>query len=136
MRRIRKAPAVALATATVLGVLGLTAAAQAATVTKKIPAGVETAVGLKLGSINGTAPTTGSGTGTAINPSFTATFLNPIYDVVRFDATTPDHIPAYLEPIYAAASAATPGWACSSATAKADLKHYGYLLSPLCGAAS
>jgi phosphate transport system substrate-binding protein len=91
---------------------------------------------LKLGSINGTAPTTGSGTGTTINPGFSATFLNPIYDVVRFDATTPDHIPAYLEPIYAAASAATPGWACSSATAKADLKHYGYLLSPLCGAAS
>src|SRR5579871_435260 len=47
MRRIRKALAGALATATVVGVLGLTAAgAQAATVTKKIPAGVETAVGL------------------------------------------------------------------------------------------
>src|ERR1700751_5418405 len=46
MRRIRKALAGALAAATVLGVLGLTAAAQAATVTKKVPAGVETAVGL------------------------------------------------------------------------------------------
>ena len=91
---------------------------------------------LKLNSINGTAPTTGAGTGTTINSSFSPTFLNPIYDVVRYDASTPDHIPAYLEPLYAAASAATPGWACTSATAKADLKHYGYLLSPLCGVPS
>jgi ABC-type phosphate transport system substrate-binding protein len=91
---------------------------------------------LKINSINGTAPTTGTGKGTTINPSFSATFLNPIYDVVRYDSTTPDHIPAYLEQLYAAASAATPGWACSSTAAKADLKNYGYLLSPLCGIAS
>ena len=36
MRRIRKALAGTMATATVLAVLGLTAAAQAATVTKKV----------------------------------------------------------------------------------------------------
>jgi ABC-type phosphate transport system substrate-binding protein len=89
---------------------------------------------LKLNSINGIAPTTGTGTGTTINTSFAATsYGNPISDVVRYDSTTPDHIPAYLERLYATASAATPGWVCSSATAKADLKHYGYLLSPLCG---
>ena len=58
-------------------------------------------------------------------------FGNPVSDVVRFDATTTNHIPAYLEPIYGAS-----GWACTSTTAKADLKHYGYLLSPLCGTAS
>lgn len=27
-------------------------------------------------------------------------------------------------------------WACTNATAKADLKNYGFLLSPLCGIAS
>lgn len=89
---------------------------------------------LKLNSINGIAPTTGTGTGTTINTSFaSSSYGNPISDVVRFDPTTPDHIPAYLERLYASASASTPGWACSNATAKADLKHYGYLLSPLCG---
>jgi hypothetical protein len=52
------------------------------------------------------------------------------------DPATPDHIPAYLEPQFAAASAAVPGWDCSATTAKADLKNYGFLLSPLCGLAS
>jgi ABC-type phosphate transport system substrate-binding protein len=91
---------------------------------------------LKVNSVNGTAPTTGKGKSTTINPNFSAAFLNTIYDVVRYDSTTPDHIPAYLEPLFAAASAATPGWACSSTTAKTDLKNYGFLLSPLCGVAS
>jgi len=91
---------------------------------------------LKLNSVNGTAPTTGSGKSTVINSSYSPSFLNTIYDVVRYDSTTPDHIPAYLEPQFAAASAATPGWYCSAATAKADLKNYGFLLSPLCGLAS
>ena len=91
---------------------------------------------LKVNSVNGTAPTTGSGKSTTINPSYSAPFLNTIYDVVRYDSTTPDHIPAYLEPQFAAASAAIPGWDCSNATAKADLKNYGFLLSPLCGLTS
>ena len=46
MHRLGKALAGATATATVLGVLGLSATASAATVTKKVPAGIETAVGL------------------------------------------------------------------------------------------
>jgi ABC-type phosphate transport system substrate-binding protein len=91
---------------------------------------------LKVNSINGTAPTTGTGKATTINPSFSAAFLNTIYDVVRYDSTTPDHIPAYLEPQFGSASAATPGWDCSAATAKTDLKNYGFLLSPLCGLTS
>lgn len=86
---------------------------------------------LKLNSINGTAPTVGTGKSTTINPNFSAAFLNTIYDVVRYDSTTSDHIPAYLEPIYGAS-----GWACTNSTAKTDLKNYGFLLSPLCGIAS
>ena len=46
MHRLGKALAGATATVTVLGVLGLSASASAATVTKKVPAGIETAVGL------------------------------------------------------------------------------------------
>jgi ABC-type phosphate transport system substrate-binding protein len=91
---------------------------------------------LKVNSVNGTAPTTGNGKSTTINPGYSAPFLNTIYDVVRYDSTTPDRIPAYLEPLFGSASAATPGWDCSNATAKADLKNYGFLLSPLCGLAS
>ncbi len=34
--------------------------------------------------------------------------------------------PAYLLPQFAAASATVSGWDCSSATAKADLKNYGF----------
>ena len=44
--------------------------------------------------------------------------------------------PAYLLPQFAAASATVSGWDCSSATAKADLKNYGFLTTPLCGLAS
>ena len=87
---------------------------------------------LKLNSINGIAPTTGTGKSTVINQSFSqSSYGNPVSDVVRFDSTTTDHIPAYLEPIVG-----TSGWACTNTTAKADLKNYGYLLSPLCGIAS
>ena len=88
---------------------------------------------LKLNSINGSAPTTGTGKSTILNQTFfnSSGFGNPISDVVRFDSTTTDHIPAYLEPIFGRS-----GWACTSTTAKADLKNYGFLLSPLCGVAS
>jgi hypothetical protein len=87
---------------------------------------------LKLNSINGIAPTTGTGKSTVISQGFSQTsYGNPISDVVRYDSTTTDHIPAYLEPIFGVS-----GWACTSATAKADLKNYGFLLSPLCGVAS
>jgi ABC-type phosphate transport system substrate-binding protein len=87
---------------------------------------------LKLNSINGIVPTTGTGKSTTINQGFYQTsYGNPISDVVRYDSTTTDHIPAYLEPIFGVS-----GWACTNTTAKADLKNYGFVLSPLCGVAS
>lgn len=86
-----------------------------------------------LHSINGTAPTTGTGTSTVINAKFSPTFINPIYDVVRW-ASTKDNIPTYLEPLLA--SAANHGWFCSNATAKKDLFNYGFLASPFCGTGS
>lgn len=88
---------------------------------------------LKLNKVNGTKPTTGTAPNLTINPSFSATFFNPIYDVVRFSGSTPDNIPSYLEPLFAASTAKVKGWACSNKTAITDIKHYGFLTTPLCG---
>ena len=93
---------------------------------------------LTLNKINSTNPTkpwplpTPPATVT-INPGFTPLFQNSAYAVVRYDSTTTDHIPAYLEKFFAAATATTKGWVCSSATAKTDIKNYGFLFVPTCG---
>jgi hypothetical protein len=84
-------------------------------------------------SINGTKPTTGSGTSTVINAKFSPKFVRTVYDVVRF-ASTKDNIPAYLEPFFA--SAANKGWICSNSTAHTDLINYGFLPTPFCGTGS
>jgi ABC-type phosphate transport system substrate-binding protein len=83
---------------------------------------------LKLNSVNGTAPTTGTSPNVSINRSFSPTFFNTIYDVVRFSSTTKDNIPANLEPFFGAS-----GWACTNSTAKTDIKRYGFLTTTLCG---
>lgn len=88
-----------------------------------------------LNNINGTKPTTGTGTTTTINSHFTSTMSNLIYDVVRW-ANTRDNIPAYLEPFFASANAKTKGWICTSAVAKADIVKYGDLTTPFCGTGS
>jgi ABC-type phosphate transport system substrate-binding protein len=85
--------------------------------------------------LNGTAPTVGKGVKTTINTRFTPDFIRTLYDVVRW-AKTSDNIPAYLEPIFASAHAKTPGWICSSKTAKQDILNYGFLNTPFCGAGS
>lgn len=90
----------------------------------------------KLNSINGTAPTTGTGGSTTINPSFTPNFMRTVYDVVRYTTGTPDHIPGYMEKFFASSTAATKGWICNSTTGKNDLKKYGFLNTPLCGVGS
>ena len=86
-----------------------------------------------LNSINGTKPTTGTGSKTVINPKFSANYINPIYDVVRW-ANTKDNIPSYLDAFFGSAS--HHGWLCSNATAKADLVNYGFLPTPFCGTGS
>ena len=83
---------------------------------------------LVLRDINGTAPATGSGHSTVISSGFTAAFVRTLYEVVRFSASTGDHIPAYLEPLFGAS-----GWACTSPVAKADLRDYGFTVLPSCG---
>ena len=105
---------------------------------------------LELNKINGTVPAKPWPKGGAlpappappaindkviINDKYTALFVNIVYDVVRYDQTTADRIPAYLEPLFAAATAATPGYACSAPAAKI-ISAYGFLTTPLCGTTS
>lgn len=66
----------------------------------------------------------------AINPKFSRPFLRIVFIVVRY-AKTPDHIPAYLEPFFAADGSTLHGWDCSSPTALTDIKNSGFL--PLSG---
>lgn len=87
---------------------------------------------LRLRSVNGTAPTTGTAPHVTINPGFSSTYFNTIYDVVRW-ASTPDNIPAHLEPFFASKTAKVKGWACGNSTAKTDVANYGFLPSSLCG---
>jgi ABC-type phosphate transport system substrate-binding protein len=93
-----------------------------------------------LKEINGIAPTTGKGTSTVINTSFPSTFLRTLYEVVPYDSNTSDHIPGSesgapggvnLEALFGAS-----GWACTSATAKADIKNYGFVPLSTCGLTS
>jgi ABC-type phosphate transport system substrate-binding protein len=93
-----------------------------------------------LKEINGIAPTTGKNGGTKINSAFPSTFDRVLYEVVPYDPNTTDHIPGSesgapggvnLEKIFGAS-----GWACTNATAKTDIKNYGFVLLPICGTTS
>jgi hypothetical protein len=76
-----------------------------------------------LNSINGTAPTVGTGKATVINPAFTATFTRVLFEVVN--SPTQGTIPANLAPYFG-----PTGFTCTNATAKKDLKNYGFLVLP------
>jgi hypothetical protein len=92
-------------------------------------------------------PTTGTFTLT-INKKFPLLFQRSLYDVVRYDPNTTDHIPGPeagasggidLEQFFAAKTASVRGWICSSSTAQADIEHYGFLPTwklSSCGAVS
>jgi ABC-type phosphate transport system substrate-binding protein len=84
--------------------------------------GCDTHGTMVLNSINGTKPTLGTGTGTVINPSFTATFTRLLFEVVNSPQGT---IPAYLKPYFGPS-----GFTCNSATSTKDLKNYGFLKLP------
>jgi ABC-type phosphate transport system substrate-binding protein len=90
---------------------------------------------LGLNDINGTSPTTGSGSSTTVNPSFTPDFILPLYDVVRYSTATTNHIPPYLEPFFAAASYSTPGYLCQTAQ-QSVIEAYGFDTTILCGSGS
>jgi ABC-type phosphate transport system substrate-binding protein len=75
-----------------------------------------------LNKLNGTAPTTGTGTKTKINPSFTPTFTRLLFEVVT---ATQGTIPAALKSYFG-----PTGFTCNSATATKDLHNYGFLSLP------
>src|SRR5215472_1587390 len=95
--------------------------------------GCDTHGSMVLRNINGTKPTTGTGTSTVINSHFSANFIRTVFDVVRF-ASTPDNIPKYLDKFFG--SARRGGWACSNSIAHQDLINYGFLPTPFCGTGS
>jgi len=76
-----------------------------------------------LDSINGTAPTVGSGQNTTINPAFAPAFTRLLYEVVNQNAS--GGVPAYLQSYFG-----PTGFTCTSAVAKTDLKNYGFLVLP------
>ena len=85
---------------------------------------------MMLNKINGTAPTTPfpltkATTNATINPGFTAVFQRFIYNAVRYDPATTDHVPAYLQPLFGSV-----GWMCTSATAQQQLQAYGFVPLP------
>ena len=85
---------------------------------------------LVLKSVNGTAPTTGTGTATKINPAFP--YSRSVYNVVR-DNGTSTHVPTALQPLLGAGN--NTGYICTNATAKAKITSFGFLsLGANCGA--
>jgi len=75
-----------------------------------------------LNSINGTAPTTGTGGQTVINSGFTSTFSRLLYAVVNApQGTVPSGLAKYFGP---------KGFICTSTKAKNHLKKYGFLVLP------
>jgi ABC-type phosphate transport system substrate-binding protein len=60
-----------------------------------------------------------------INPKFTPVLQRLVYVAVR-GASTSDHIPAYLEPLFGPKGGKKPGW-CSKPQAQSDIVAYGFL---------
>jgi ABC-type phosphate transport system substrate-binding protein len=73
-----------------------------------------------LDNLNGTAPTTGTGNGTKINPGFSATFTRLLFDVVNApEGTIPASLKSYFGPT---------GFTCNSTVSTKDLTNYGFLV--------
>jgi ABC-type phosphate transport system substrate-binding protein len=101
--------------------------------------GTGTAQGAEvLGQVNGVAPTTGSGTSTAINPAFANTnplFGRTLYQVVPFN-TTASPIPSGTSPVGGLdlnGIFGASGYDCSNATAQKDITNYGFQNIVNCG---
>jgi ABC-type phosphate transport system substrate-binding protein len=86
-----------------------------------------------LRKVNGKAPTVGTAPNKKINSGFP--YLREVNNVVRNAATSGNPVvPQYLRPIFGNGTKNT-GWLCTNATAKADVKSYGFLPDPNCGLA-
>jgi ABC-type phosphate transport system substrate-binding protein len=103
---------------------------------------------LQLNTIGNSKPTTPwplkpTSKNVTINSAFSLVFQHTLYDVVRYDANTTDHIPgsesgapggSNLEAIFGAS-----GYLCTNSAAKKAIKDYGFLTNwklSTCGATS
>ena len=83
---------------------------------------------MKLHKINGTSPTVPfplpkPPANPVINKNFTPGFSRTLFDVVKFATGTSDHMPSRFHKFFG-----HNGWVCKSTKAKADLRHYGFLV--------
>jgi hypothetical protein len=85
---------------------------------------------LVLGKISGIAPIAGK----KINPGFPANFFRTVYDIVRWSASTPDHLWPGLGKFFSAKSRG--GFLCTSPTATKDIVNYGFIPTAICGSTS
>jgi ABC-type phosphate transport system substrate-binding protein len=93
--------------------------------------GCDTHGTMVLNSLNHTKPTTGTGSGTKINPAFSPTFTRTLFEVVRFStaAGNVNHIPPSLVKFFG-----PKGFVCTSKVAQQDLLNYGFIVLRTCGA--
>jgi len=88
---------------------------------------------MALGKIGGVAPTTTAKV-PVINPAFPSSYFRTVYNILRWGASTKDHIDTRLEKFFS--SKAMHGYLCTSPTATAAIKNYGFIPTPLCGSVS
>jgi ABC-type phosphate transport system substrate-binding protein len=79
-----------------------------------------------LNDINGTSPTTGSGSKTVLNPKFTVDFVRALYAVVRGT----NSIPKYLQPFFGRTDKNS---LCNKTNQKTLIPAYGFEANPHCG---
>jgi ABC-type phosphate transport system substrate-binding protein len=80
--------------------------------------------------ISGVQPMTSAKVPT-INPNFPTHFWRTVYNVVNYTAGTADHIPAQVNALFG-----RTGYMCTNATAKAEIRDYGFVTTGLCGSES
>jgi ABC-type phosphate transport system substrate-binding protein len=80
--------------------------------------------------ISGVQPMTSAKVPT-INPKFPTHFWRTVYNVVNYTAGTADHIPAQVNALFG-----RTGYMCTNATAKAEIRDYGFVTTGLCGSTS
>jgi ABC-type phosphate transport system substrate-binding protein len=85
---------------------------------------------LTVGKVSGVSPIT-SAKVPAINPKFSHAFYRTLYNVVNFNASTPDGIGKLLEGMFG--PKAKHGYICSNAAVATIIKNYGFIPDPFCG---
>ena len=86
-----------------------------------------------INKISGVSPITTAKVPT-INPKFPSGFFRTVYNVVRWDPNTADHILPRLEKFFSAKT--RHGFLCSSPIANTAIRNYGFIPTATCGSGS